>query len=93
MFLCKVIGSVVATRKDDSFRTSKLLIVHPINKEGTPTGTRDMLALDPGFDAGIDDIVLVAREGAVVAQMLHSEHVPANVIILGVVDNWFVSQP
>ena len=47
-----------------------------------------MLAIDPGHDAGIGDFVLVAREGAVVRQLLKSEDVPANVVIVGVVDDW-----
>ena len=88
MFLCKVTGTVVATRKAEVFRTSKLLVVHPVDSEGQVRGEKDMLALDPGFDAGVGDYVLVAREGAVVAQMLASDEVPANVIVLGVVDDW-----
>ena len=94
MQLCQVTGTVVATRKSEHFRTSKLLIVHPVNAEGERTGIRDLLALDPGFDAGIGDVVMVAKEGAVVAQMLDADRdaaagsTPANVIITAVVDDW-----
>lgn len=87
MHLCKVTGTIVATRKDARFRPSKLLIVHPVDSEGVLKGKQDMLALDPGYGAGMDDYVLVAREGAVVEQLL-GESAPANVIILGVVDSW-----
>lgn len=51
-------------------------------------GQKDMLALEPGFGAGVGDYVLVAREGAVVAQLMPEPDVPTNVVILGVVDNW-----
>ncbi len=91
MILCRVTGTVVATRKAEMFRASKLLIVHPVDSDGRRKGEKDMLALDPRFDAGIGDYVLVAHEGAVVAQMLDSEDVPANVIVLGVVDDWVES--
>ncbi len=89
MFLCKVTGTVVATRKQEVFRTSKLLIVHPVDLDGELDGDDDMLALDPKFNAGVGDYVLVAREGQAVKQVI-GEPTPTNVIIVGVVDEWSV---
>jgi len=94
MQLCVVTGTVVATRKSERFRPTKLLIVHPVDIDGRRIGERDMLALDPGLDAGLGDVVMIAKEGAVVAQMLdqgqddQSGGTPANVIIMAVVDDW-----
>ncbi|MCH8276237.1 MAG: ethanolamine utilization protein EutN [Bacteroidetes bacterium] len=88
MYLCKVTGTIVASRKDETFRGSKLLIVHPVDVLGDLEGEQDMLAIDPGYGAGTGDVVLVAREGAVVRQLMNKDAVPANVIILGVVDDW-----
>ena len=94
MILCQVTGTVVSTQKSERFRTAKLLVVHPADAEGQRIGTKDMLALDPKFDAGVGDFVLVAKEGAVVAQLMDGGHedapggTPANVIIIGVVDDW-----
>lgn len=94
MFLCKVTGTVVSTRKSERFRPAKLLIVHRVDSEGALVGARDMLALDPKFDAGVGDYVLVAKEGAVVAQLMDGGEeeapggTPANVIIIAVVDDW-----
>lgn len=93
MLLCRVTGSVVAPRKDESFRPAKLLIVHPVDTNGELIGSADLLALDPRFGAGVGDVVLVAKEGAVVAQIMGTDDVPANVIILGVVDDWVDQQP
>lgn len=87
MFLCRVTGTVTATRKHRSFETCKLLIVQPVDVDGEETQARDMLALDPRFSAGVGDVVLVAREGAVAKQVIGGA-VPANVVILGVVDGW-----
>jgi len=98
MFLCKVTGTVVATRKSEQFRTAKLLIVHRVDHEGALLGAQDMLALDPKFDAGVGDYVLAAKEGAVVAQLMNgialdsSVPTPANVIIIGVVDDWALQE-
>ena len=90
MQLCKVTGTIVAPQKDESLRDGKLLVVQPVDLDGSLQDTRDMLAIDPGLSAGVDDIVLVAREGAVVKQMLGRDDVPANVVILGIVDDWSV---
>ena len=88
MYLCKVTGTTIATRKNESFRTAKLLVVQPVATDGEPSGANDMLALDPGFGAGVGDVVLVAKQGQVVHQIMHDTSVPANVIIVGVVDDW-----
>jgi microcompartment protein CcmK/EutM len=89
MQLCKVTGTVVATRKLEVFRPAKLLVVHRVDAAGNVLDdAREMLALDPRFGAGIGDYVLVAREGAAVAQVMETSSVPANVVILGVVDDW-----
>ena len=88
MFLCRVTGTLVATRKQPAFSPAKLLIVHPIDPAGDLIGRKDLLALDPHFGAGEGDVVLVAREGSAVRQLMGGEAVPANVVILGVVDDW-----
>ena len=88
MYLCKVTGTVVATRKLDSFRPAKLLVVHPVDQRGDLIGQKDMLALDPRYGAGVGDYVLVAREGAVAQQLMGGEPISANVVIVGVVDDW-----
>ena len=61
MILAKVIGTVVATQKDHRYEGGRLLLVQPINPDGTPAG-EEMLALD-AVDAGAGDTVVVVREG------------------------------
>ena len=94
MILCRVTGTVVATRKDETLRPAKLLVIRPVDTLGNTVGNKDMLALDPRFGAGVGDFVLAAREGAVAAQLMGTAEaptaVPANVVILGVVDDWTV---
>ena len=88
MLLCKVTGTVVATRKQEAFRPAKLLVVQRVDEKGNLAGEKDVLALDPKYGAGVGDYVLVAKEGAVVAQLMETDSVSANVIIIGVVDDW-----
>lgn len=92
MYLCRVTGTTVATRKNDAFRTAKLLVVQLISSDGASTITADMLALDPGFGAGIGDVVLVAKQGQVVHQIMRDNSIPANVVVVGVVDDWEVDR-
>jgi ethanolamine utilization protein EutN len=61
MVLAKVVGNVVATQKDQRYEGSRILVVQPINPDGTPAGD-ELLALD-SVDAGIGDTVVVVREG------------------------------
>lgn len=92
MHLCRVTGMTVATQKNETFRTAKLLIVQSIGADGEVDGASEMLALDPGLGAGTGDVVLVARQGQVVHQIMNDDTVPANVIVVGVVDDWQVDR-
>ncbi len=85
MMLCKVTGNVVAPVKNVNLNPCKLLIVQPIDLDGNYHGS-DLLAIDT-VDAGIGDRVLIAQEGDVVMQVMKSKEVPANTIIMAVVDD------
>ena len=61
MLLGKVIGDVVATQKNPRYEGARIMVVQPINPDGTPRGAT-MLALD-SVDAGDGDIVIVVQEG------------------------------
>lgn len=87
MNLCLVTGTVVATRKSERFERSKLLIVQRIGLDGQPLDGKDELALDPRYGAGVGDVVLVAKEGDIVTQVV-GPGTPANVVVIGVVDDW-----
>lgn len=61
MLLAKVIGNVVATQKDPRYEGGRLLVVQPVNPDGSKAGD-ELLALD-SVDAGVGDTVVVVREG------------------------------
>ena len=99
MRLCKVTGTVVSTRKHDHLRLAKLLLVQPMDLEGSIlTNSAEEVALDPKFDAGVGDIVLTAKQGTVVAQLMDmnlpegESGTPANVIIIAVVEGMEVTE-
>ena len=96
MYLARVTGSIVATEKLDPLVGHRLLVVQKIGLDGAPLGATEDVALDPGLDAGLDDAVLVVKEGAVVAGLLDADRpgepaTPANVVIVAIVDEWSVA--
>jgi ethanolamine utilization protein EutN len=91
MIVCKVIGSIVSTIKHDSFKNQKIMLVRPINLDGSyKSGT--MVAVDT-VCAGVGDIVLVASEGRSATELLgFKKREPLRSVIVGVIDTIDVSK-
>jgi microcompartment protein CcmK/EutM len=88
MTLCRVIGTIVSTQKNEHLKTYKILVVQPIDLEGKFIG-RDILALD-SVDAGVGDTVLIVQEGQAAIQVLKNKKVPVHSVIVAVVDGFDV---
>jgi ethanolamine utilization protein EutN len=61
MLLGRVIGDVVATHKNSRYEGARIMVVQPINPDGSPRGA-SLLALD-SVNAGEGDVVIVVQEG------------------------------
>lgn len=61
MILGRVLGNVVATQKNSRYGGARIMLVQPVNPDGTPRGA-SVLALD-SVDAGEGDLVIVVQEG------------------------------
>jgi ethanolamine utilization protein EutN len=61
MILARVLGNVVATQKNSRYEGARVMLVQPINPDGSPRGV-SVLALD-SVDAGEGDVVIVVQEG------------------------------
>ena len=90
MILCKVLGTIVATQKNQHLKDKKLLTVQPIDLDSKQIG-RDIIAIDT-VDAGPGDTVLVVQEGQAAAQLLRSKEVPVHSVIVAVVDGWDIPE-
>jgi len=84
MQICKVIGNITSTVKNDHFVGKKIMIVQPLDLEGKPEG-KDFLALDT-VDAGVNDRVLVMKEGGSAQIVLQDKEIPIQALILAIVD-------
>ena len=90
MILARVVGTVVATRKDPRLEGKKLLILQPVNAEGKADGGY-VVAVDT-VGAGNRELVLaVAGSSARLAE--GCKDVPVDTAIVGIVDDVSLDEP
>lgn len=83
MQLAKVIGSVVATRKDESLTGVRLMVIQPKNASGHDVGV-PIVAVDTiGAGVGEDVFYAKSKEGAM---PLANPKAPVDAGIIGIVD-------
>jgi microcompartment protein CcmK/EutM len=90
MYFGRVVGTVVATIKNEAFYGRKLLLVDRLSLDGQPDGHYD-IAVDV-VQAGVGDKVLVIDEGNGARQVLQRDPAPVRAVIVGVVDDVHVQE-
>jgi len=85
MFLGRVIGNLVATRKEPKYEGKALLLVQPVTPAGNDEGNA-MVAVD-SVGAGAGETVLVVVEGRSTSIAMDRKLAPANAAIVGIVDD------
>jgi len=83
MILAKVIGTVVATRKDERLLSTKLLVARPIDPSGKADGGY-LVAVDT-VDAGFGETVLIVS-GSSARMASGLKDCPVDAAIVGIVD-------
>jgi ethanolamine utilization protein EutN len=87
MQLARVIGDVVATRKEPAFEGIRLMVIQPLSPDGQDLG-RPLVAVD-SIGAGVGERVFFVR-GKEASFPYHPAEVPADAGIVGIVDSWHV---
>ena|SRR5512136_3128368 len=87
MLLGKVVGTLVASRKDEKLEGFKFLVVKRINIENQETG--DYVIAADAVQAGIGDVVMYAT-GSSARQTVVTDKKPCDAVIMAVVDTWEV---
>jgi ethanolamine utilization protein EutN len=85
MLIGRVIGNVVATRKVPSHEGRKILLVQPLNLDGSDRGGA-VLALD-AVDAGVGQRVLLSTEGFSAMTAVGRPNSPIDMAVIGVIDS------
>ena len=83
MILAKIVGTVVATRKDERLVSNKLLIARPMDPQGKPEGNF-LVAVDT-VDAGVGETVLIVS-GSSARMASGMKDCPVDAAIVGIVD-------
>jgi ethanolamine utilization protein EutN len=84
VLIAQVVGTLVSTQKHRKFEAAKLLLVQPLNLDGTPRG-HALLAVD-GVGAGVHERVLIVLEGRAAGEALGRRAAPVDAAIVGIVD-------
>ncbi|HEX2852917.1 MAG TPA: EutN/CcmL family microcompartment protein [Opitutaceae bacterium] len=89
MFLARVIGSVVSTKKDEAMKGRKLILLRPLLiDESNPAqfrpGSNTIVAVDV-VGAGQDEVVLFCQ-GSSARQASGMKSLPVDAVVVGIVD-------
>ena len=84
MLIARVIGDVVATQKHPSHEGLKVLLVQPLNLDGSDRG--DAVVAVDSVDAGVGDRVLLATEGYSAMTSVGRPNSPIDMSVIGIID-------
>ena len=83
MLLGRVVGTVVATRKDARLVSNKLMVVRPVDPRGKGEGSY-LVAVDT-VDAGVGETVLIVS-GSSARMAAGLKDCPVDAAIVGIID-------
>jgi len=81
----RVIGTVVATRKDPKLVGMRLLVIQPVDHYEKPNGD-PFVALDPDYAAGYGDLVYTVSGGDAMFIAI-GKRLPVDYGVVGIVDS------
>ena len=84
MILARVVGTVVATRKDERLQGRKLLVCRPVSPDGVPEGSNYVVAVDTVGAGSHETVLLVSGSSARMAGGFKES--PVDNAIVGIVD-------
>ena len=84
MWICRTVGTVIATIKEPRLRNNKLLLVQRASPDGQPAG-EVFVALDT-VGAGEHELVIVAH-GSAARETETTRGAPVDAAIIGIIDS------
>ena len=90
MLLARIVGTVVATRKDPRLVSNKLMVVRPVDPKGKAEGNT-LVAVDT-VDAGVGETVLIVS-GSSARMASGLKDCPVDAAIVGVIDSIEIDNP
>ena len=84
MIIARILGTVVSTQKDERLKGSKLLVVRPLNLDGSDAGSGYIVAVDTVGAGFHERVLVVAGSSARLAEGQKDR--PIDAAIVGVID-------
>ena len=85
MLIARVIGDITATQKHPSHEGKKILLVQPLDLDGSNRGN-PVVAVD-SVSAGIGDRVLLVQDGFAAFTSLGLKLAPIDSAVIGIIDH------
>jgi len=84
VLLARIVGTVVATRKDPRLVSNKLLLARPVDPRGKAEGSY-LVAVDT-VDAGVGETVLIVS-GSSARMAAGMKDCPVDAAVIGIIDD------
>jgi len=85
MLIGRIIGDITATQKHPTHEGKKILLVQPLNLDGSDRGT-PVVAID-SVNAGFGDRVLLVQDGYAAFTAAGFKLAPIDAAVIGIVDH------
>jgi microcompartment protein CcmK/EutM len=85
MLLARVVGTVVASRKEESMQGLKFLLLRQLTAEAKETGS--FVVASDAVGAGVGEVVLFAT-GSSARQTQSTKDRPCDAVVMAIVDTW-----
>jgi len=89
VLLAKIVGTVVATRKDPRLVSNKMLLARPVDPRGKAEGNY-LVAIDT-VDAGVGETVLIVS-GSSARMASGMKDMPVDAVVVGIIDTVDLSE-
>jgi microcompartment protein CcmK/EutM len=89
VLLARIVGTVVATRKDPRLVSNKLLLARPVDPQGKAEGNY-LVAVDT-VDAGVGETVLIVS-GSSARMASGMKDCPVDAVVVGIIDQVDLSE-
>jgi len=85
MDIARIIGTIVATHKDASMKSTKICLIQPLDQDLNPQGT-PLVATDANAKRGTGEIVFFVSSGDAVPTGPQGRKMPVDAAIMGMID-------
>lgn len=86
MLLAKVVGTVVATKKDETLEGCKLLIVKPLKQGLDQKESDEVIVAVDSVGAGVGELILMVT-GSIASRIMTDDKAPVDAAVIGIVDD------